>query len=111
MPMENVVEFLNTTCTLLLSKTQQNLIMGLEPTIILQGVSVFISVMIYMKVFSVNVFKLLRSKKECRSQEQERKKQDRLREVVLAVLQASRTEPEASGEEEKSDVPPFLRRV
>jgi hypothetical protein len=55
--MENVVEFLNTTCTLLLSKTQQNLIMGLEPTIILQGISVFISVMIYMKVFSVNVFK------------------------------------------------------
>ena len=64
----DVINFLNTTCTLLLNK-QQALVwglegpfrgltcpLGLEPSLILQAISVFFSFIIGCKVFSINLF-------------------------------------------------------
>ncbi len=122
----DVINFLNTTCTLLLNK-QQALVWGLEPSLILQSISVFFSFIIGCKVFSINLFNFLRTKEQRRKSIREEKKQARLRDVVQQVLalQVSNdghnsaedcnadtlreTVVEQNGHE--TIVPPFQRRV
>jgi hypothetical protein len=125
----DVINFLNTTCTLLLNK-QQALVwglegpfrgltcpLGLEPSLILQSISVFFSFIIGCKVFSINLFNFLRTKEQRRKSIREEKKQARLRDVVQQVLalQASNdghnSAEENAAVEDSNHIPPFQRRV
>lgn len=112
----DVINFLNTTCTLLLNK-QQALVWGLEPSLILQSISVFFSFIIGCKVFSINLFNFLRTKEQRRKSIREEKKQARLRDVVQQVLalQASNdghnSAEENAAVEDSNHIPPFQRRV
>lgn len=110
-----IIQALNSTCGILLNKLEHSYsVLGLEPAIVLQGVSVLISMLLAMKVYSLNFFNLLRSKQSQRVAEKEQRKQDRLRAVVQAVMDAqscAKMETASSEQEQKHAVPAFLRRV
>ena len=110
--MSDILQIVNQTCTLLLNRSQDKLVWGLEPSLVLQSVSVFISFVISCKIFSVNLFRFFKSKEEVRKLQREERKRNRLQGVVLSVLDQQRNlATSASGEESNQDLPPFQRRI